>query len=169
MFFNLDFFLAFVAAASAARINIISSSPPGKNDSKKPFKRKVLAASLVGFAATMGLFVRSQQNIQPQMVLSKREWLSPNGTAALPAIFVPGQEIMLRQGMVVESGTAANIEFYALAFTRYGEPTQEMQVEAVKSFRKYMIDNPVMPEIAQKPGFFKDTPFVFDQAQISDL
>lgn len=170
MSFNFDLVLTIVAAACSALISIVSSSPPERHQPRKPFKLKIWALSVLAMVATVCLYVRSQQNIQPEMVPNQREWTSPTGTAALPALFVAGQEIMLRQGMVVQSGTAKNIEFYAWAFMMYGEPTPEMQREAVKSFRKYMIDNAVMPETPpQKAGFFKDTPLVFDQTQISDL
>ena len=155
--------LTFFVAASTVAINFISSSPPGRNEPKNPFKRKILAISLIQMTATVWLFVRLvQQNSLPEIILDSRQWRTLK--------LEPEKNLILHQEMSVHSGTAKNTQFYAKAFKLYGEPSAEQQKEAVNSFRKLMVDFPGMPETHQKGTvLFRDDAFNFDKVQLDDL
>jgi hypothetical protein len=157
---NFDMLLIVVIGLSQL---YISTTPQKRNEPWSKFRRRALIAGVLGFAATICLFVRQyRQNSLPEIVLNSHQWKSLQ--------FEAGHDIMLHQEMIVRSGTAKKTHYFCKAFQRYGPPTVEQQREAVNYFKKLMIDYPVSSPDYQKGSIlYCDEVFNFDKTQLADL
>jgi hypothetical protein len=83
---------------------------------------------------------------------------------------VPDRDLFLRVSLKVSSGNAIDAQTCFSGFAMPGAPSLEQGREAIKRFRKFVIDHPSVPQNrAQGTFVYGDILYRFDRAQIEDI
>ncbi len=159
----IDLVLIAVLAAVPLGLTYVASNPPGRGEPKKRYKIKLGLWCVLAFVVAVCSGKRQlDQKDYPEVAFNDREWEFP---------YLEANKVNhLRQEVVISSGTARNAQIYIRAFVEHGQPSAELDRQAIVRFKKLIADFPAKPEdfSAKTPHVYDET-FQFDKVQLDDL